>query len=141
MASRKWKITLALATVAVIGLPFLSALWLFGSEAIKDRWHRRAFDAALWRRQELTKYDPQWPPRLCMVDDLIGRRVLRAKTEAQVIELLGPPTDRMVLPGTSACQLSYYLGPERGPFGIDSETLCIEVGTDGKVSRPWIHRD
>jgi len=74
-------------------------------------------------------------------DDLIGRRILRGKTETQVIELLGRPTERMDLPGTSACQLSYYLGPERGPFGIDSETLCIEVSTDGKVSRQWIHRD
>jgi hypothetical protein len=141
MTSRRWKITLALAMFAVGGLPFLPALWLFGSEALKDWWHRRAFDAVLWRGQEATRYDPLWPPRLCMVDDLIGRRILPGKTEAQVIELLGPPTDRMARTGSSTCRLSYYLGPERGVFGIDSETLCIEISTDGKVGRQWIHRD
>jgi hypothetical protein len=141
MTARRWKITLAFATVAVVSLPFLAAFWLFGSAAIEDRWHRRGFDADLWRRQELTKFDPDWPPRLCMVDDLLARRILYGKTEAQVIELLGPPTDRMVLPGRSTCEISYFLGPERGPFGIDSEALCLEIGTDGRVSRQWIHRD
>jgi hypothetical protein len=141
MTARQWKIALTLATVAVISLSFLSVLWLFGSEAVKDRWHRRPFDADLWRRQKFTKYDPDWPPRLSMADDLIGRRILIGMTEVQVIGFLGTPTDRMILPGTSTCEISYYLGPERGPFGIDSETLCIHVGTDGRVSRSWIHRD
>jgi hypothetical protein len=76
-----------------------------------------------------------------MADDLIGRCVLLGKTEAQVIALLGRATDRMPTAETSACLLSYYLGPERGAFGIDSETLCIEAGEDGKVSRQWIYRD
>jgi hypothetical protein len=141
MTARRWKITFTLATVGVISFPLLPVLWLFGSAAIKDRYHRRAFDADLWRRQEFTKHDTHRPPRLCMADDLIGRRILIGMTEVQVIGFLGTPTDRMILPGTSTCQISYYLGPERGPFGIDSETLCIEVGTDGRVSRLWIHRD
>jgi hypothetical protein len=76
-----------------------------------------------------------------MADDLIGRRILNGMTEVQVIELLGRLADRMILAGTSTCQISYYLGPVRGPFGIDSETLCIECGTDGRVSRSWIDRD
>jgi hypothetical protein len=141
MTAQPWKIRLTLATICVISVPFLSGLWFFGSAAIENRRHRRPFDADLWRRQELTKHDPHYPPRLCMADDLIGRRILIGMTEIQVIGFLGPPTDRMILPRTSACEISYYLGPERGPFGIDSETLCIEVGTDGRVSRSWIHRD
>jgi hypothetical protein len=132
---------MTLATVGVMSLSFLPVLWLFGSAAIEDRLHRRAFNADLWRRQEFTKHDRHWPPRLCMADDLIDRRILNGMTEVQVIELLGPPTDRMILRGTSTLQISYYLGPERGPLGIDSEALCIEVGTDGRVSRSWIHRD
>jgi hypothetical protein len=141
MVERPWKLTVIIAALAVFGLPCLPVLRVIGSEVFKDWRHRRAFDADLWRRQELTKYDPQWPPRLCMADDLIGRRILPGKTEAEVIALLGRPTDRMSTAGTSECLLSYYLGPERGPFRIDSETLCIEVVTDGKVSRQWIHRD
>ncbi len=141
MTARQRKITCALTAAAVLGLACLPVLWLVGSAAVKDRWHRRAFDADLWLHQELTKYDPHWPPRLCMADDLVRRRILPGKTEAEVIELLGPSTNRMALSGAATFELSYYLGPERGPFGIDSETLCIDVGKDGKVSRQWIHRD
>jgi hypothetical protein len=141
MTARHRRITLAFSALGVLSLPCLPIIWLIGSQAVRERWHQRAFDADLWRRQELTKYDPKWPPRLCMVDDLLHRRILPEKTEAQVIELLGRPTNRMVLSGTSTCELSYYLGPERGVLGIDSETLCIEIGKDGKVSRQWIHRD
>jgi len=141
MVERPWKLRVTIAALAVFGLPCLPVLWVIGSEVFQDWWHRRAFDADQWRHQELSEYDPQWPPRLCMADDLIVRRILLGKTEAQVIALLGRPTDRLPTAGTSACLLSYYLGPERGPFRIDSETLCIEVGTDGKVGRQWIHRD
>lgn len=141
MVKKPWKLVVTIAALAVFGLLYFPVLWMTGSEVLQDWRHRRAFDADLWRRQELFKYDRQWPPRLCMADDLISRRIVLGKTEAQVLALLGRPTDRMTTAGTSACRLSYYLGPERGPFGIDSETLCIEVGMDGKAGRQWIHRD
>jgi hypothetical protein len=141
MVERPWKRRVTTATLAVFGLACLPVLWVIGSEVFQDWRHRQAFDADRWQRQGFSKYDPDWPPRLCMADHLIGGRILLGKTEAQVIALLGRPTDRMTTAGTSASLLSYYLGPERGLFRIDSETLCIEVGTDGKVSRQWIHRD
>jgi hypothetical protein len=140
--TRRLMISLTAFTLLVVGgCVVLPMSYLVFSSLIDDWRHRRAFDVDLWRRQEVSQHDPHWPPRLCMVDDLLARGQLCGKTETQVVELLGLPTDKMVLPGTTGCQISYYLGPERGPFGIDSEALCIAFGTDGKVSRQWIHRD
>ena len=69
-----------------------------------------------------------------MVDDLLASGRLNGMTESQVIAILGPPDSRSI-------GLSYYLGPERGFIRIDSETLIVEFGADGKVSRPHIYRD
>jgi hypothetical protein len=37
--------------------------------------------------------DPQWPTRLRMANDLIGRKVLDGVSKAEVIRLIGPPDD------------------------------------------------
>jgi hypothetical protein len=107
---------------------------LFLDDKIADWANRRAFDADLWRQPDQAAPYSAWPPRLCMVDALLASGRLNGMTESQVLELLGPPDSKSV-------GLNYYLGPERGFLGIDSETLVIEFGADGKVSRPRIYRD
>ncbi len=110
-------------------------VWFFFGASIEEWTHRRRFDGELWTRDLAADYS-DWPPRLCMVDDLLARNRLNGMTSRQVVELLGPP-DRNY-PGFA---VEYYLGPERGFLRIDSETLVIEFGSDGKVSRQKIHRD
>ncbi len=41
----------------------------------------------------------------------------------------------------SACDMHYYLGPERGFMRIDSEWLFIKLDSDGRVARQWLYRD
>jgi hypothetical protein len=72
-----------------------------------------------------------------MVHDLLASDRLNGMTKSQVIELLGPPD----APYSERLGLSFYLGPERGFMGIDSETLIVEFGVDGKLSRARIDRD
>jgi hypothetical protein len=70
-----------------------------------------------------------------MVDDLLASGRLKDMTESQAIELLGPPDSKTV------SFSYYYLVPERGFIRIDSETLVVEFGMDGKVSGARIYRD
>jgi hypothetical protein len=129
MSTRHWRIARALAVALLCVL-----IPLILSGTIADWTHRRAFDADLWKKRDQTAHHSDWPPRLCMVDDLLARGRLKAMTESQVIDLLGPPDSKSL-------GFSFYLGPERGFMSIDSEILVIEFGTDGKVSRQRIHRD
>ena len=114
---------------------------LLVGDNMADWLHRRAFDAEAWRSQESVEYDEMWPPRLCMVDDLMASGRLDGLTRNQVLKLLGPPEDKG-FPGQAAdYDIHYYLGPERGFLRIDSEWLFISLGDDGKVNRYWLGRD
>ncbi len=101
------------------------------------------FDDTLWRNEEEVVHDPEWPPRLCMVDDIISSGQLDGMTSDEVVELLGPPHDKSFPYGATACDIHYYLGPESGGlFGSwDSEWLFITFGYDSKVNRYWLYRD
>jgi hypothetical protein len=136
--SRSWKTWgIIIAIVAALGsvpLLLLSSWFVFGN-VVENFVHQRTFNQELWRTQNSSAYDADWPPRLCMVDDLLASGRLNGMSKRQVNELLGPPDQ------TQIYRVSYYLGPERGFIRIDSETLMIEFGVDGKVSRQKIHRD
>jgi hypothetical protein len=116
-----------------------------------DNWrHQRRFDAEIWKADIFDKktkryvHDTDWPPRLCMIDDLMAGGRLIGMTKSQVIELLGPPdstTHFGPLDGKSPFELEYYLGPERGFIRIDSEVLGIEFDRDGKVNSQRVTRD
>jgi hypothetical protein len=108
--TRRLTISLAVFALLVVGGCVVLPLSCLVFPSLFDDWrHRRAFDAGLWRSQEMSQHNLLWPPRLCMADDLLAHGHLRGKTQSQVVELLGPPSDKMVLPGTTACQISYYL--------------------------------
>jgi hypothetical protein len=125
----------ALPTVVLLGVFF------FG-DSVSDYQHRQSFNAELWRNQgQVEQEDIMWPPRLCMVDDLIASGTLDGLTQEEVVGLLGPPEDKSFPLGAVDCDLHYYLGPERGFIRIDSEWLFITFGEDGRVDRYWLYRD
>lgn len=124
----------AAPTVILIG-------WLFLGNPIANLTHHQNFDAELWRNQEKVERDTMWPPRLCMVDDLMSSGRLDGLTRKQVVELLGPPHDKSFPAGAKNADIHYYLGPERGYIRIDSEWLLITFGDTGTVNRYWLYRD
>lgn len=107
----------------------------------EDLYHRRDFDAALWRDETLVDHDVMWPPRLCMVDDLLASGRLIGLTREEVVELLGPPEEPGFPLGAVDCDVFYHLGPERGFLSIDSEWLFLALDQQGRVHRAWIYRD
>ena len=101
---------------------------LFLGPPLEDRWHRRAFDSQLWKANHAV--DQLWPDRLCMVDDLLATVPLLGLSRDRINELLGPGDDTRSWQGWDAV---YLLGPERGAFRIDSETLVLRFGPDDRV--------
>jgi len=110
-------------------------------DVIEDHCHRRDFDAQQWRAQKTIEHDTMWPPRLCMVDDLMTSGRLDGLTKDEVVAMLGPPAEKGFPGGATDCDIHYFLGPERGFFRIDSEWLFITFGEHGKVKRYWLYRD
>jgi hypothetical protein len=127
----------ALAAI-VLGIPFV---WFFFGDTIDSLRHRRPFDADLWRNWEKVEHDHMWPPRLCMIDDLMSSGRLDGLTSNQVVELLGSPHSKSFPFGAVDCDIHYVLGPERGFMRIDHEWLFITFGEDGRVNRYWLYRD
>ena len=73
-----------------------------------------------------------------MVDDLLRRHALVGLTRAQVVALLGRPTETTYFRDYA---LVYYLGPESGLAGIDSKWLLVQVDGSGRVSKRLIATD
>jgi hypothetical protein len=138
LSRRRW---LWWILAAVVGTPVtvyaLAIAYLFIVPSAEDYGHRAEFDAGMWRDRSLDT-DPQWPTRLRMVDDLIAKKQLDEMARGQVASLLGPgdQTDKW-----KDWDLVYYLGPERGAFGIDSEWLVIRFDASGRVATYRIVRD
>ena len=65
-----------------------------------------------------------------MVDDLINTVPLVGLPKDRVTELLGEGDKTNYWNNWDAV---YWLGPERGLFGIDSEWLVLRIGPDGRV--------
>ena len=59
-----------------------------------------------------------------MVDDLLERHKLDEMTRAEVVALLGEPD---ATPYFREWDMVYWLGPERGLMGIDSEWLVLRL--------------
>jgi hypothetical protein len=95
----------------------------------------RRFDAAGWRAVQRSDD----ATRLRMVDWLLWTGRLDGLDRAQVVTLLGAPDGGDYFADRNS--LVYWLGPERGFLGIDSEWLVIRLGPDGRVSRYELARD
>lgn len=133
-----------LAAAVLVTAPVLRyAIW-FGYCWIRERLSRVPFEAEAWKGYERpfgsrlksileTNY---WayklPVRLRMVDDLMKRQILRGKTRAEVIALLGEKVEKTYF---QEWDLVYFLGPGRYGDAIgDSEWLVIRFDTNGRVS-------
>ncbi len=117
-----------LGTMAICLLPF--AIWGCSTE-IESWLYSRPFNTVVWRKAT-DENRSNWPPRLCMVDDLLASKRLDGMTKGQVIDLLGPPDSER------NSEFSYYLGPERQWIRLENEFLTIKFGVDGNVRRYWI---
>ena len=73
-----------------------------------------------------------------MVDDLIRSHRLNHMSRREVEQLLGSPTATNYF---KEYDLIYWLGPERGFMGIDSEWLAISFDGQGVVQSYAIVRD
>ena len=73
-----------------------------------------------------------------MVEWLVRSGRLDGLTRPQLLALLGPPSGAGYF---TDWDLVYWLGPERGWFGIDSEWLVIRLGPDGRVAEYEIARE
>ena len=69
--------------------------------------------------------------RGCMVDDLLERHELQGKTRAEVVALIGEPQQSDAFP---EYDMVYWLGPERGLIGTDSEFLVMKLDKAGRVT-------
>src|SRR3954467_11311708 len=69
--------------------------------------------------------------RGCMIDDLLEGHDLRGMTSAEVIALIGEPERADVF---QEYDMVYWLGPERGLIGTDSEYLVIKLDKSKRVT-------
>ena len=137
---------LPLTVVALCcSLPVYGIIRFWFGDAIDNWRYQRKFDAVLWKanawdsQKKRQVYDGDWPPRQCMVDDLMASRRLLGMPKSEVFDLLGPPDNS---PSPHRHYYSYYLGRQRRGFiRLDPEELVIEFGDDGKLSRHWIYGD
>jgi len=112
--------------------------WLFLGPSLDDYRYRQSFDAALWRNQEKVEKDTKWPPRLCMVDDLLQKHQFKGMDREQVVALIGKPDKTESF---RDWDFVYLLGPERGWFSIDSEWLVFRFDNQKKVTEYKIVTD
>jgi hypothetical protein len=69
--------------------------------------------------------------RGCMVDDLLEKHELRGMTRAEVVALIGEPEKSDLFP---EYDMVYWLGPERGLIGTDSEYLVMKLDKSRRVT-------
>ena len=105
--------------VVVAAVVFAASVW----SVVNYQISHRAFDRAVWLSADVTQR-----VRVRMVDDLTRRHHLVGKTEAEVVALLGPPTDEL-----TDWDRAWYLGPDRG---YDSpEWFAVRMDDAGRVAR------
>ena len=73
-----------------------------------------------------------------MADDLVNSQQLVGLTRQEVVALLGEPPKTEYF---KEFDLVYYLGPERGFTGIDSEWLVLKLGPEARITRATIALD
>ena len=69
--------------------------------------------------------------RGCMVDDLLDKNELRGKMRREVVALIGEPDTTSDVIGYD---LVYWLGPQRGLIGTDSEYLVMKLDQSNRVT-------
>ena len=96
---------------------------------------RRPFDSVAWNKRH---DDLANATRIRMVDDLLRRHEFRGMTRDEVTAIIGEPDDT---PYFKDWDMVYWLGPERGFMGIDSEWLVFRLDGQKIVNDYRIVRD
>jgi hypothetical protein len=135
MTKTKRLLVCSVVVVGVGGLVFFGsgAGAIFG-DSILEWWHRERFDAGAWQ-SEGSRTDGV---RIRMVDDLLRRHRFGGMTREQVTAIVGEPDKTNYF---SDWDMVYWLGPERGFMGIDSEWLVFRLDGEEKVSEYQIVED
>ena len=126
------KIILRVIAVVIICYLLLVGYLILGP-AVKSLLNRKSFNSQEWKSHT----NERNPVKLNMVDDLLSSHQLVGMSKKEVEELLGKPP---VTGYFKEYDYVYWLGPERGAFGIDSEWLGIKF-KDGNVIKIEILRD
>jgi hypothetical protein len=99
-----------------------------------------AFDGETWRDEASASYvKGDITPRQKMLGD-IATNLLPGQTRTEIEAQLGPSQNTPYFKSTGR-DLIYITGPERGPFGIDSEWLLIWLTESGRFERYDIAQD
>ena len=131
MASARfsWRRVLSLIGIlVVVGLSTLAAVHYWKTRPLP-------FDRAVWNSEAEGIDDFR---RHRMADWLLKKQRLLGKSRAEIISMLGDPTETSHFP---EYDLVYVLGHERGWMSIDSEWLLMKLDGSGKVSVAEIGRD
>jgi hypothetical protein len=94
------------------------------------------FDSAIWNDSART-YSPE-AVRGCMVKDLLARNDFREEPRSRVVALLGEPRPTGYF---REYDLVYWMGPEGGLMGIDSEWLVFKLNATGRVAETRVVTD
>jgi hypothetical protein len=130
MPKRTLPILALVAAVCIIGV----VGWFICGDTIQEHLRRCPFDAVAWKSEKALTNDV----RIRMVDDLLRRNSFRGMTREQVIAIIGVPDKTEYF---KEWDLVYWLGPERGFIGIDSEWLVFRLDSQKKVTDLRIVRD
>jgi hypothetical protein len=99
-----------------------------------------AFDGGTWRDEESAAYvKGDITPRQKMLGDIVAN-VLPGRSRTEIEAQLGPFLDTSYFKSTGR-DLIYVTGPDRNPFGIDSEWLLIWLNDSGMFERYDIAQD
>lgn len=118
----------ALVAGMVVATGLMLVGWLLFGDGIREYLARRPFDSVAWKAVSKTPSDPG---KIRMVEDLLRRHQFRGATRSQVIALLGDPEKTGYF---KDYDLVYWLGPDRGGFGIDSEWLVFRLDSEERVT-------
>lgn len=121
-------IALLVSGVAALALPYFIVGWAIAYEAGGEHLARTSFKSSAW--QDSARVFSQNPVRIRMVGDFLKCHSLDVMTRAEVVALLGEPDDT---PYFREWDMVYWLGPERGFVGIDSEWLVLRLDEHQQV--------
>jgi hypothetical protein len=131
VASARFSISRVFSVVAFVLVVGLSAF------AAGHFWKTRPlqFDRTVWNAEAEDIDDFR---RHRMADWLLKQRSLVGLTRAEIVEMLGEPTETSHF---RDYDLVYVLGNERGWMSIDSEWLLMNLDVSGRVSTAELGRD
>lgn len=115
-------VALLVGGVAALSLPFFLTGGAIVYEAGGGYLARTFFNSAAW--QDSARVFSQDPVRMRMIEDLLKRQKLSGMTRAQTVAILGEPDET---PYFREWDMVYWLDPESGLIGLDSEWLLLRL--------------